>query len=91
MKRAITRSGAPAASSSEGTASYCGHCGELCVGGGERDDGGEEPPSNAHRRCGELLVLEPPRYCSRCRRRLKVQVNPLGWTATCSRHGVTRA
>ena len=86
----MTLSGAPTASSSEGTASYCGLCG-LRVGGGETDDGGEAPPSNAHRRCGELLALEPPRYCSRCRRRLKVQVNPLGWTAACSRHGVTTA
>ncbi|WP_456236608.1 biotin synthase auxiliary protein BsaP [Arthrobacter terricola] len=31
--------------------------------------------------------MEPPRYCARCRRRMKVQVTPLGWTADCSRHG----
>ncbi|WP_426996858.1 hypothetical protein [Pseudarthrobacter sp. N5] len=62
------------------TESYCGHCGETL-------DGGELPASDSHRRCGELLRLEPPRYCSQCRRRMKVQVTPLGWSATCSRHG----
>ena len=39
-------------------------------------------------RCGELLALEPPRYCPDCRRRMKVQATPLGWQAECSRHGV---
>ncbi|WP_455769329.1 biotin synthase auxiliary protein BsaP [Paenarthrobacter ureafaciens] len=34
--------------------------------------------------------MEPPRYCTVCRRRMKVQVTPLGWTAECSRHGVVR-
>lgn len=91
MNRENSPSRAPTESTNEGTSSYCGHCGELLVGRGETDDGGEAPPSNAHRRCGELLVLEPPRYCPQCRRRLKVQVNPLGWTAACSRHGVTMA
>ena len=52
---------------------YCGHCGE--------------PASNVHERCRERLTLEPPRYCPECRRRLKVQVTPLGWSAECSRHG----
>ncbi|WP_442789719.1 biotin synthase auxiliary protein BsaP [Paenarthrobacter sp. GOM3] len=33
--------------------------------------------------------MEPPRYCVECRRRLKVQVTPTGWTAECSRHGLT--
>ena len=32
--------------------------------------------------------MEPPRYCAQCRRRMKVQVTPLGWSAECSRHGV---
>ena len=61
---------------------FCGHCGEAF-------DGGAAPASNDHRRCREQLVLEPPRYCGQCRRRLKVQVTPLGWTAQCSRHSRT--
>ena len=31
--------------------------------------------------------LEPPRWCVRCRRRMKVQVTPGAWTATCVQHG----
>lgn len=31
--------------------------------------------------------LEAPRYCQLCGRRMKVQVRPDGWDATCSRHG----
>ncbi|KQR82094.1 hypothetical protein ASF98_16825 [Arthrobacter sp. Leaf337] len=64
------------------TAKFCGHCGEP-------SDGGDGPPSGVHLRCGEQLTLEPPRYCGACRRRMKVQVTPLGWSAECSRHGVT--
>ncbi|MQA25419.1 MAG: hypothetical protein GEU94_08100 [Micromonosporaceae bacterium] len=53
-------------------------------------------------RCGESLTqdhsgctgareLEPPRYCPHCRRRMKVQVLPAGWHATCVEHGtITR-
>ncbi|WP_442858513.1 biotin synthase auxiliary protein BsaP [Arthrobacter sp. 9AX] len=63
------------------TEDFCGHCGEAY-------DGGECPPSYAHQRCRERLAMEPPRYCAACRRRMKVQVTPLGWTAECSRHGV---
>ena len=33
------------------------------------------------------LGLEAPRYCQLCGRRMVVQVNPMGWTARCSRHG----
>ena len=33
------------------------------------------------------LGLEPPRFCARCRRRMKVQVMPGGWRAECSEHG----
>ena len=60
---------------------FCGHCGEPY-------DGGGGPPSDAHLKCGERLAMEPPRYCAACRRRMKVQVTPLGWSAECSRHGV---
>lgn len=68
-------------SSSAATAQFCGHCGEP-------SDGGTGPTSGVHRRCGERLAMEPPRYCAACRRRMKVQVTPLGWSAECSRHGV---
>jgi hypothetical protein len=40
-----------------------------------------------HRACDAALVLEPPRYCTACRRRMVVQVVPTGWTARCSEHG----
>ncbi|WP_027004392.1 hypothetical protein [Corynebacterium halotolerans] len=31
--------------------------------------------------------LEVPRFCQLCGRRMKVQVRPEGWSASCSRHG----
>lgn len=40
-----------------------------------------------HDECGTALELEPPRYCPTCRRRLKVQIVPTGYSAVCSRHG----
>ncbi|WP_442960994.1 biotin synthase auxiliary protein BsaP [Pseudarthrobacter sp. J75] len=58
------------------TTGFCGHC------------GGEGPTSDSHLRCAGHLALEPPRYCPQCRRRMKVQVTPQGWTAECSRHGL---
>jgi len=53
---------------------YCGHCGR---------------PADAedHTRCVERLRMEPPRYCVQCRRRMKVQVTPRDWTASCVEHG----
>ena len=53
---------------------YCGRC------GGELADGG-------HEACDRQLTLEPPRYCTQCRRRMVVQVVPRSWTATCVEHG----
>ncbi|MGH3306144.1 MAG: hypothetical protein ACRDOX_00540 [Nocardioides sp.] len=53
---------------------FCGHCGEPLSEG-------------EHTRCERLLAMEPPRYCSTCRRRMKVQVTPRGWSATCVEHG----
>jgi hypothetical protein len=56
-------------------AEFCAWCG--------RPDG----PSG-HERCrSRLAVLDPPRYCVHCARRMVVQVTPAGWTASCSRHG----
>ena len=53
---------------------HCGHCGAPLI---ERD----------HRPCAEALVLEPPRFCALCGRRMIVQVTPTEWTARCSEHG----
>ncbi|WP_426302408.1 hypothetical protein [Arthrobacter sp. R-11] len=75
---------------------YCGHCGgaldggtpgdgPAAAGGGPTSDA--RPGASAHHSCRALLALEPPRYCAQCRRRMKVQVTPLGWRAECSRHG----
>ncbi|MFD0520663.1 biotin synthase auxiliary protein BsaP [Paractinoplanes durhamensis] len=55
-------------------AQYCDRCGESAAGG-------------AHAACAAARELEPPRFCPRCRRRMKVQVVPTGWTATCVEHG----
>lgn len=56
------------------TVLYCGHC-------------GQELPGGSHEDCRRALVLEPPRYCAECRRRMVVQVQPTGWSARCSVHG----
>jgi hypothetical protein len=45
------------------------------------------PMSVNHTTCFEARKLEPPRYCGLCRRRMKVQVLPAGWRATCVEHG----
>jgi len=55
---------------------YCGRCGEPTASGD-------------HAGCSASLVLEPPRFCATCRRRMVVQVLPRGWTARCSRHRET--
>jgi len=57
-----------------GTGVWCDRCGgELGAGG--------------HDGCRAARALEPPRYCGACRRRMKVQVLPAGWRATCVEHG----
>jgi hypothetical protein len=53
---------------------WCDRCGAALADGG-------------HEACAAARVLEPPRYCGRCRRRMKVQVLPAGWRATCVEHG----
>jgi hypothetical protein len=58
-----------------GRTGFCGHCGEPAEA---RD----------HAACARHLVLEPPRFCPSCRRRMKVQVHPRGWSAQCVEHGV---
>lgn len=61
-----------------GPAAYCGHCGEPADAPG-------------HERCAASLELEPPRYCTHCRRRMVVQVVPTGWSAKCVEHGTITA
>ena len=70
---------------------YCGHCGEPAHKEAHKEtyDGGHAPSSSAHLECATRLQLEPPRFCGQCGRRLKVQVSPLAWRASCSRHGTT--
>lgn len=53
---------------------WCDRC------GGSLSDGG-------HGSCLTARRLEPPRFCPLCRRRMKVQVLPVGWSATCVEHG----
>ena len=55
---------------------YCGRCGTALTEGSHAD-------------CVQGLRLEPPRYCSQCRRRMVVQVTPRGWTARCVEHGTS--
>jgi hypothetical protein len=55
---------------------YCGHCGEPAAAG-------------SHDACAERLLMEPPRFCVHCHRRMVVQVTPTSWTAHCVEHGET--
>ena len=58
-------------------ADYCGHCGEPV-------------DARDHATCQRMLAMEPPRFCPACRRRMKVQVTPREWSATCVEHGALR-
>jgi hypothetical protein len=53
------------------------------------DQCGEDASLAHHEACAQRRALEPPRYCPQCRRRMVVQVLPLGWSARCVEHGVT--
>ncbi|WP_212841242.1 hypothetical protein [Catellatospora sp. IY07-71] len=55
---------------------YCDRCGQA-----------DPADVAAHAGCRAARELEPPRYCTHCRRRMKVQVVPTGWTASCVEHG----
>jgi hypothetical protein len=49
---------------------------------------GQSAEQGDHERCARRLALvDPPRFCADCGRRMVVQVTPAGWTARCSRHG----
>ena len=53
---------------------YCSYCGRSAEGD--------------HAACEKRLsIIDPPRYCAECARRMVVQVTPAGWSAKCSRHG----
>ncbi|MDZ5443296.1 hypothetical protein U2F26_11200 [Micromonospora sp. 4G57] len=56
---------------------WCDRCGESAAAG-------------PHQACAAARALEPPRYCAHCRRRMKVQVLPVGWSAVCVEHGEIR-
>ena len=62
------------AASGEAPAAYCGRCGDPL-------------DAHGHAGCTRMLELEPPRYCTACRRRMAVQVTPDAWTARCVEHG----
>jgi len=55
---------------------FCDRCGRPLADGG-------------HEACAAARTLEPPRFCPHCRRRMRVQVLPAGWRATCVEHGET--
>ncbi|MCI4065016.1 hypothetical protein MRQ36_21580 [Micromonospora sp. R77] len=71
------RSGEAAVSGAPVPARWCDRCGEDAATGG-------------HLACAAAQALEPPRYCVHCRRRMKVQVLPVGWSAVCVAHGESR-
>jgi NADH pyrophosphatase NudC (nudix superfamily) len=58
-------------------AQFCGQCGQPLAAGD-------------HSHCGDRALLEPPRFCAQCGRRMVVQVDPVGWRAECSRHGTIK-
>lgn len=73
---------------------WCGWCGgALDSSPGDArprdvcDPGRMSDEDHTHSRCVRQPDLEPPRYCVHCKRRMKVQVTPGRWTATCSVHG----
>ena len=57
------------------------------VGAAFCDRCGEPVETGSHARCQAARRLEPPRYCTHCRRRMVVQVTPAGWSARCVEHG----
>ena len=74
MSAAGVEAGMPEAREDAGGPAWCGHC-------------GQEARSGEHSACERSLELEPPRYCTHCRRRMVVQVLPRGWSARCVQHG----
>ncbi|MFE9956616.1 hypothetical protein [Micromonospora sp. NPDC005299] len=67
----------PADPAGAATPRWCDRCGESVAAG-------------PHEACAAARALEPPRWCALCRRRMKVQVVPTGWSAVCVEHGEIR-
>lgn len=69
------------------------HADTLCYDpySGQPRDGSAATPARrgalVERSAGARAGLEPPRFCPLCGRRMRVQVAPMGWEASCSRHG----
>ncbi|MFI7491986.1 hypothetical protein ACIBXA_26760 [Micromonospora echinaurantiaca] len=68
---------APLATPNATAPAWCDRCGQAAAAG-------------SHEACAAARVLEPPRFCAHCRRRMKVQVLPVGWAAVCVEHGEIR-
>ncbi|WP_460985782.1 biotin synthase auxiliary protein BsaP [Sinomonas halotolerans] len=77
----------------DAAASFCGQCGGVLAGGvlaggaGATGEAEAHGGAEAHGECRRRALLEPPRFCADCGRRMKVQITPAGWSAECSRHG----
>lgn len=78
----LTRPTAPADGAV--TADGAGAAGRWC------DRCGESVADGPHAACAAAREWEPPRWCATCRRRMKVQVVPTGWSAVCVEHGERR-
>jgi hypothetical protein len=76
------------------TATWCDRCG-AALPGEDHATGQDHAPgadhSGDHAPCAAARALEPPRFCPRCGRRMRVQVLPAGWRAVCVEHGDTRS
>jgi hypothetical protein len=70
----------------EDPGAFCGHCGGV-LDADTLCDSDQAREASDHTDCERRLAMEPPRYCTICRRRMKVQVTPRGWSATCVEHG----
>ncbi|WP_075743622.1 MULTISPECIES: hypothetical protein [Actinoalloteichus] len=57
---------------------FCGWCGAAR----------STPHANG---CARRRIVDPPRFCAHCARRMVVQVTPAGWSARCSVHGELHA
>ncbi|AEH08476.1 MULTISPECIES: hypothetical protein [Protofrankia] len=71
--REVRRSPLPGSPGAAET-TFCDRCGRPLADSG-------------HDTCVQARLLEPPRFCQTCRRRMIVQVTPTGWTASCVEHG----
>ncbi len=70
------------------SAPWCERCGKPVVEVGEPQHDATPQVAVEHSTCSAAQLLEPPRYCPGCGRRMKVQVLPDGWRAVCVEHGI---